>query len=405
MLRTLFFQADGKIEKLSEFTELQEQELINMKIVMIAGAGGSGGLKEYLKGFLSHFEKTAPKSFKLSVICTPELASELCDTEMPGVKIIVSEKSATKIKDCLFNRPHAPEVISLVEKEKPDVVYFPNSFLRPGLEGYKSVLEVHNQLYFQPRQLLRQGFGKATFSLLVQRRTALKSIKKADLVVFDSETSRRECISSGIKPKVSTVAYFGVRHLPFSDKKPGTKLQEKKEYIYISAFYPYKNHAKLLRGLALLKANGRDFTLRLVGSGPKHFVDAVRKEADLLGISANVVFENQVPHEKIPELIDKADVFIYASEIETSGLGLMEGMERGAVIACNRSSCLPEILGDGGLLFSADDPKDIADVVKRLSDDITLREKLSRKAREISLKYTWERHNEIIFGKLNELFK
>ena len=118
-----------------------------------------------------------------------------------------------------------------------------------------------------------------------------------------------------------------------------------------------------------------------------------------------MVFENQVPHEKIPELIDKADVFIYASEIETSGLGLMEGMERGAVIACNRSSCLPEILGDGGLLFSADDPKDIADVVKRLSDDITLREKLSRKAREISLKYTWERHNEIIFGKLNELFK
>ena len=78
-------------------------------------------------------------------------------------------------------------------------------------------------------------------------------------------------------------------------------------------------------------------------------------------------------------------------------------MVRGAVIACNKESCMPEILGDGGLLFDVHDSQNTADVLERLIKDSGLRESLSSKAIAISEKYTWKNHVRVIFDGFNQV--
>ena len=82
----------------------------------------------------------------------------------------------------------------------------------------------------------------------------------------------------------------------------------------------------------------------------------------------------------------------------------MEGMARGAAIASNNSSCLPEILGDGGLLFNVKDPYKTADALYRLCTNEELCKTLSVKAVMKSKEYTWENHNRIIFDKMKSIF-
>ena len=375
-----------------------------MKILIMAGAGGSGGLRQYLKGFISAAASESESGLEVFVLCSEKVAQIITESDTPNVRIITSEKSVTKLSDCLFNRKYPDEITETVRQLEPDVIYFPNSIIRRGFERYRKVLEVHNQLYFRPDLIVRHGISKTTASLLIQRRAALKSIKKAELVVFDSESSKAGCISSGIIPKESVVAHFGVEKCPDIRRRKNSEKDSIKKLIYISAFYPYKNHKELLKGLAVLKSRKVDFVISFVGTGPEKYVSGIKRTVKKLGLCENVKFTGQVPHGKTAELIDEADVFVYASETETSGLGLMEGMARGAVIASNNSSCLPEILGDGGLLFNVKDPYKTADALYRLCTNEELCKTLSVKAVMKSKEYTWENHNCIIFDKMKSIF-
>ena len=101
-------------------------------------------------------------------------------------------------------------------------------------------------------------------------------------------------------------------------------------------------------------------------------------------MSDYVTIHNWVEHAAINKLIADCDIFIYASSIETSGFGLMEGMVQGSIIACNNESCMPEILGDGGILFDVFSPEDIANKLSQLIESPELRYKVSSCAFDIS---------------------
>ena len=373
-----------------------------MKIVMLAGGGGSGGLKGYIKGFLS--AANASPEISIIVICTEHFSKVL--TNLPqNVKLVPMREAEARLSDHIKKKPLNPELIHIVEKEHPDIIYFTNSIIQKGLEHYPTILEMHNQLYIDSKQLWRQGISKTTFSLAVQRHFARKSIQRADVVVFDSFQSRDQCLSARINCKHSIVSYFGVAESERKFLMKSDTLHVPLRFIYISTIFPYKNQIPLLYGFSELKSRGYKFTLDLVGSGPDRYVRQVKKVIAKLDLTNQVVLHNWVEHDKVKDMIDQSDIFVYASSIETSGFGLMEGMARGAVIACNQESCLPEILGDGGLLFDVNSPSSIANTLQRLIDDPILRAELSQKAYQNSLQYTWENHNRKLFDELQQWLK
>jgi len=62
-----------------------------------------------------------------------------------------------------------------------------------------------------------------------------------------------------------------------------------------------------------------------------------------------------VPDAELAALFGGAAAFLYPSRHEGFGLPLLEAMQRGTpVIAC-RTSSIPEVVGDAGLLVALDD--------------------------------------------------
>lgn len=372
-----------------------------MKIVILAGDGGSGGLKGYLKGFLSAC--AVDISVQVTVVCTPQLEETLRGCAASNVKLIASTAANSKLSDYLLNKPLPDSVLQIIEQEKPDIVYFPNSIIRKGAENYKTVLELHNQLYIDTKQLWRQGLSKTTLSQLLQRYCARRSMRQADAVIFDSKQSMQQAKDNGVAFQKGICVYFGIEPSERAFGFRNAPLHDPVSMIYISTIFPYKNQIPLVRGVAELKNRGIRTQLHLVGSGPAKYEERLKQEIEKLGVSDSIVLHNWVEHDEIKRMIDESDIFVYGSSIETSGFGLMEGMARGAVIACNKESCMPEILGDGGELFDVHSPQSTADALQKLIENPKLRAEYAKKAFDISAQYTWENHAQKIFATLKEM--
>lgn len=369
-----------------------------MKIAMFAGGGGSGGLKNYIIGFLN--KASVDPSVEIIFYCTPHL-KEIITNYSNNVKIVSTSLAKRNIWDIIFNRPLKPELEKMIKDENPDIVYFVSGIIPKGFHANKIVVEMHNQLYINDEILRQQGFTKTTLMLYANRRLSRNSIRQADAVVFDSKFSMEESIKNNIIPRKSTFAYFGVidEERKLSVEKEFKKTNKTK-LLYISTIFPYKNQIPLLAGLSVLKSKGYDFTLTLVGNGPKKYVEELKQAISKYELTNNVQILGWVSHEKVKTLIDDSDIFIYASSIETSGFGLMEGMVRGASIVCHNESCMPEVLKNSGLLFDVYDSSDVADKIEYLINNPSKRKELSLKALEASKEYTWDNHNSTIFNFL-----
>jgi glycosyltransferase involved in cell wall biosynthesis len=371
-----------------------------MKILMYAAGGGSGGLKNYIKGYLQY--AYVDSTIEIVFVCTSELAKSL-NNVASNVRIIATDFAVQRMWDCILNRPLNENIIKIINKENPDLVYFITGIIPKNFTWNKIAVEMHNQLYIDDNILKKQGFTKTAVMLYTIRRLVRKSIRMADFTIFDSKYSQEQAIETGIYPQKSTYSYFGVVAEERVNALTRTySLHKPIRLLYISTLFPYKNHIPLLQGIKLLKDKGHDFILDIVGSGPSSDVKRVEDEIAKLNLTSIIRIHGWVEHSDIYKMIDESDIFLYASSIETSGFGLMEGMVRGAVIACHQESCMPEILSRGGVLFNVYDKNNTAEAIESLINDETLRMSISKKAFDISKNYTWENHNKKIFDFLKQ---
>lgn len=369
-----------------------------MKIAMLAGNGGSGGLIAYIKGLIS--ANVVPKDSEVVLFCGGNLATKLVDVA-DRISIhstpFVNERGLEVVTNKYLNN----SLIELIDKFNPDLVFFLNGYIRKGLEHYPNIMVLHNQLYIDNKQLWRQGFSYLTLTLFAFRYHVRKSMKNSDGVIFLSEASMKQAIDKKIYFKKGTVTYFGIEEENRIEQVIQKPLNTPINMIYISAIYPYKNHIELVRGLNLIKKDNIPFKLHLVGAADpktKNKLDKLIKKYDMV---SSVIYHNWVEHEKINEMIDAADIFLYPSSIETTGFGLMEGMARGAAIASSNQSCFPGILNDGGIYFNPKDRISIYKALKALISDDNLRILHSKRALDISRLYTWDKLAKETYDFLN----
>ncbi|MEI6714657.1 MAG: glycosyltransferase family 4 protein [Verrucomicrobiota bacterium] len=137
-----------------------------------------------------------------------------------------------------------------------------------------------------------------------------------------------------------------------------------------------KGHRTLLYALALLKAEGLDFSVWLVGEGDLR--PALERLCKALGLTSDVHF---VGHQANPgDWVAASEVLVLASPEEPFGLVLLEAMSLGKPVVAARGGGPSEIVADGqsGLLFERDDPRDLALKLRALMDRESLREMMGK---------------------------
>jgi glycosyltransferase involved in cell wall biosynthesis len=188
----------------------------------------------------------------------------------------------------------------------------------------------------------------------------------------------------------------------------GERIVRPGKIIYVGQLYPWKGVGTLIAAMAHLPEG----ELHVVGGGREQ-VEALRGEARRSGVAERIVFHGQVSPAEVRELLGDAAVAVhpltqkYPDGQFTSPLKLFEYMGAGVPIVAADLPATREILADevNALLAPPDEPAALGAKIRRLLNDPDLRGRISRKAADDVLSFTWERRAErllALFAKLGE---
>ncbi len=277
-----------------------------------------------------------------------------------------------------------------------DVFHAPFNFGMPWWTHCPRVLTLHDaidQIYYQARSEWRERW---TPNALRNRLTNWSARHRAHQVITVSEHARRDLVQFlGVRPDRLSVVYEAADP-EFCSPVSASKIDAVrakwglvKPYVfYVGGWERRKNIPFLIRGFAAARLDN----VELVLAGGKDEQRAeFTKLADCLGAGDTLRLLGFVPDAELPALYAGALCFVYPSEYEGFGLQLVEAMSVGCPILAARATCLPEIIGSGGLTFSLENVEELVTLLERIASNPELRADLSLRARKRAEDFSWDR--------------
>jgi glycosyltransferase involved in cell wall biosynthesis len=135
-------------------------------------------------------------------------------------------------------------------------------------------------------------------------------------------------------------------------------------------------------------------SLVIVGEGPER--QALETLAGELGILDRTRFLPLVPHETMPQVLAAMDVLVLPSRTtpkqkEQFGRILIEGMAAGCVTIGSSSGGIPEVLGEGGLVFQEESVEGLTEALRKALGNPETAPRLREAGRaRVVERYTWQ---------------
>ncbi len=161
--------------------------------------------------------------------------------------------------------------------------------------------------------------------------------------------------------------------------------------FYISALYPFKNHARLIQSFAQIRPDFPDLALALAGGNAGETAENLKRVASECGVANDVLFLGRVPQEDVPVLYRNARAMVMPSLEETFGLPVLEAMAFDCPVLTSNLSSMPEVAGDAAVLIDPYSVDDMAHGLRRILSDGALRADLIERGRRRCALFTKER--------------
>ncbi len=221
---------------------------------------------------------------------------------------------------------------------------------------------------------------------------------KADEIIAVSEVTRRHVMQYLNVPaeKVVTV-YSGVDDV-FRRPLADSRLREiKTKYslphrflLYAGAIYPPKNFARLVQAYARVGPE-RGIPLVVAGGENRFLSERELEEPESLGIGDWVRRPGWIPQEDLAGFYALADALLLPSLFESCGLPVLEAMASGCPVVTADRYGTKELAEGSAVLVNPEEVESIAEGIRRVLDDRTLRTELVAAGRVRSRDFTWRR--------------
>jgi len=211
------------------------------------------------------------------------------------------------------------------------------------------------------------------------------SIEKSDGITGVSQDVRRETYQVFGVPNEIRVIYNFVNteiYRPMEDRDTTNQTSDEKRLMHISNFRPVKRVTDCVRIFAeVLKAIPAH--LYMVGDGPDR--PEAHRLARELGVERQVTFLGKQDH--VERLFPRMHALLMPSQMESFGLGALEGMACGVPPVATRVGGLPELVTDGvdGFLAPVGDIAAQSRQVIELLTNEPLHQKMAEAARRTAV--------------------
>ena len=147
--------------------------------------------------------------------------------------------------------------------------------------------------------------------------------------------------------------------------------------LFPAITHPHKNHRLLIEAMERVHRDRPDALLVLTG-GAGTAAEAVAADINRVDpYGAFIRHLGRIEESLLMGLLADADVVAYPSTYEGFGLPVLEAMQAGTPVLAADAACLPEVVGDAGLLLPTDDAERWAIEIISLLDDADQRARLA----------------------------
>ena len=214
---------------------------------------------------------------------------------------------------------------------------------------------------------------KRWYSFLNFQKKNLKAVKK---VISPSLSSKNDiCRYFDYPSKNISVIWNGIN---LDDCKFHQRESFNANFVtIISADVPMKNLKTVLKALYLLKQEGINAKLTIVGD----LREDNNKLIDRLGLTKEITYKSKLPRKQLIQSLNNADIGIAPSKYEGFGFPLVEMIATGLPVIVSDKASLPELAGNAGLIFNSSDSNDLKEKMKELIENAALRNKVTENSK------------------------
>ncbi len=264
------------------------------------------------------------------------------------------------------------------------------AYVQPLACPTRSVVTVHDLSFL----LYPGNFNRA--NRLYLRAFSRLSAARADRVIAVSANTKRDVVRLlGVEAAKVAVVHHGIEECfrPFADRAAVEAFRRRRGLperfvLFVGTIEPRKNLETLVEAFARLRRAGLPHKLVVAGAKGWQW-QPVFAAVERLGLEGEVAFPGYVPYDEQPLWYNSADLFVYPSLYEGFGFPPLEAMACGTPVIASRTSALPEVVGEAGLLVDPLDAEALAEALRRALSDRDLSQQLSERGLARARGFTW----------------
>jgi glycosyltransferase involved in cell wall biosynthesis len=260
---------------------------------------------------------------------------------------------------------------------------------------YKTLFEVNGL----PSIELKYHYPGIDSSLLTKiKEQEIATLHLSDAILCPSNVTRDYIVSLGLNRKRVTVIPNGVSPSDFSPSPLPIREGRVPVLLYIGTLADWQGLDVVIKALPGILEK-EPVQLRVVGRGRSRQRKLLAKQIRKLGVEEHVTIEPAVPHHEVPALIAEADICLAPLGLNdrnvTQGacpIKVLEYMASSRPLVASNMPIVRELVREDmdALLFSPNDPEDLARQVLTLLNDYDVSKRLADSATERALtKFTW----------------
>jgi glycosyltransferase involved in cell wall biosynthesis len=260
-------------------------------------------------------------------------------------------------------------------------VFFAPGYSAPLLLKIPTVLTVHDISFVAHPEWFRWKEG-------LRRRTLTRwSSRRANLVLTDSDVSRREIVSYfGLAPELVKCIYPGV--IPLPSHAAGSR---EPVVLFVGSVLNRRHLPDLIRAFRPVARAHASARLEIVGDNRTFPHEDLPAIAATEGIATQVSIRPYVSDAELAELYARARAFAFLSEYEGFGLPPLEALSSGVPSVMLDTDIAREVCGDAAIYVPNGDRAAITEALTRLLFDDQARRRVLQAGPAVLERYSWPR--------------